>query len=284
MLPCWKMDLMPADDAPKTRPPGLYDPGLDAKVEEMLDQYMEVHDKKHQDEYARIDTKHKELFYNTAKKHLSDLHGTDSDKFPTKVSFADYKNGDDPNAAKKAAQEHLNELILKAIELRYNKKRADDLRAAHKENPDDIMQYGNQILRAAQLDYDSAVDLLMESENILEDLHDPRNRLSQMMDAYVRFVSPAEKKTSKFIRHIVDEDNREIVLSYANKKMAEHGHQFGHNFQLKKNAKIDRILRELQAIASRPDEYKPSKRAAHITTGSSHGDHGGGDHGGHGEH
>ena len=249
--------------------PGLYNPSHDSELEKMMDAYMEANDKKHQATYARARTLHHDAIYETAKKHLSKLHGVGEDGHgPAKLHFNDYSdpNKKDSKAGLKAAEEHLNEQLLKVIELRYGKKRADALRADHKEDPEQLKMYASRIFQSAglRLDYNSAVKAIQDSENILEDLRNEESVLGKIMGAYTTFTSPVEKKIGKYMEALTDEANREAVVAYGSKKLEEHGKKRGHDLTFKTTATNEDVLKELRTLAALPDAYMPNPKAKHF--------------------
>jgi hypothetical protein len=257
---------MAADAKPSLPSPGLYDPAHDSDLEKMMDAYVEAHEKKHFAGYQRASTLHHDAIYETAKKHLAKLHGADGDG-PTKLHFTDYKdpkNEKDPKAALKAAEEHLNEQILKVIELRYGKKRADAVRADHKEDPEQLKMYADRILAPLQMNYQMAVKAVQDSENILEDMRNGESILGKMMDAYTQFTSPLQKKIGKYMETLQDEANREAVVSYGSKKLEGHGKKRGHDLTFKPTAKNSDVLKELAQLTLNPDAYMPNPKAKHL--------------------
>lgn len=176
------------DDKQKEKKKDIYDKYLDMKVEEIFKEFVEKNSKEQQEERS-VDVKNKSDVYNdTTKDYLTEVHGKDKDGKPKKLSL---RKGKDLTTARKHAQKLLYRIAIRAIGHELGEK-ATGSYTTHEQ----IEEYLQSRLGKP---YDEIVDDLIKPGDILKDetVQGHLNRLAQMTHKDGRKVANLGKQLTK---------------------------------------------------------------------------------------
>ncbi len=229
-------------EAPK---PKYYSRVQDEKIESILENYHKGHE-----ESAMLKAKVEQemdwkTLYNTLDAHLAQ-HGKTSDGKYKYISYKDHKDG------RKFVEDLVHKLALEGIKKLYGA----EVAKVYEKSPDLLREYAeSHLLRSKdgqQLDYNSAIEELQKSDNLLGDIKNPESMLGMITQSYISHMNSHIRKLGEYERHLGRPAHYGPIADFVDKKLAPH------KFKVKRGTASQRTLLGIIGQSANPD-FKPKK-------------------------